>query len=290
MGKGGELFARPGPEYRGGNVVYRFTPYRIPLAYDFRVGSRWPDSWRASLRPGWRTRLWERTWGRPRWLPIHGRGVDLDTALAPAAKRTAPASDAERVEWFEPFRCIEVAPIVQPQAWEIVRAVVQPIGTGVLEQIATYLRAQPLDPQGQPVGEPFRTVTDTDPCALPLVHPEGAGDLIVRWRLVAAGYSPERETPAPAMLVAANPAAIPMFSEEIFGIPTEWGDLRYSWGSRYTQGLRHVVLAGPVLLRLFAVLSGPANRWDVRIGGWLAGYWQSAGHRGAAVRAAVTRW
>lgn len=282
---------QPNPRF-GANVVLRFTPYRTPLAYDPRVASRWPDSWKATLRPGYRDRFFRLTWGRPRWFPLGGRGVDLDLALANASERALPATDAERVEWFEPFRCFAIDVEGSPLAWEIVRAPLESIGTGILESIATYLRAQPLDAQGEPTGAAFRTVTDTDPCAFPIAHPDpNVQPLRVTWRLVADGLPENTDgTRRPGMLVGAPPAAIPSMGEPIYGLPSAWSDLRFSWGSRYTQNLRHVVFAGPVMLRLFAVVSAAPGRWDVHLGGLLGGYWQSAGHRGAALRSAIRRW
>lgn len=277
---------RKRPPWEGSNAASLRTPYRIPFAYDPRVATRTPESWRMALFGPWREWLFMRNWGRWPVFPSL-RDTGIQRALQSAHTFAYPVADSERVRWFEASRCDLAPPLVATfRAFEILRVRVQAIATGVLERVVTYLRAVPLT-AGVPVGPEFRTVTDTDPCALPLVHPAGAGlDLDVRWWLVADQLAPNASTP-PAMLVGALESAIPI-GLMLPGLPPTWNDLRYSWGSRYTE-TRHVLVQGPVLLRLFASVAGPPGRWDVRVGGMLAGYVQATGRKGAALRAALER-
>lgn len=278
----------------GGNAVVRFTPYTIPLSQDHRLDPLTPDAWKVDpFRSPRRYALWERYWGRRFIWPDND--IDLAEALARANERDAPGADAERIEWFEPVRFVPVRLVgTSESAWEIARVQIQPIGTGVLERIATYIKATPLDAEGQPVGPTFTTNILSDPLDTPLIHPTpGVGVLNVAWHLVAAGYSPQRGAGAvEPMLVGVRPEAIPLMAEPLFGLPLRWSDLRYAWGTTYTgTAERRVVVMGPVRLRFFAILqtANPA-RWRVIVGGTLAGFWQSAGPMAHARNSATYRW
>lgn len=281
--------SRPNPPL-GGNAALQFTPYILPLSQDHRLDPLTPDAWkRDPLRCPRRYRLWRRLWGREFQWPRPD--IDFARALDELNTRTAPASDAERIEWFEPvnFRGIRLG--ATPLAWELARVAIEPIGTGVLERVVTYLRAQALDAAGNPVGAPFITNVLTDPASLPITHPTaGVGALNVQWHLVAVGYSVKDDDFEP-LVTAAPPSSIPTAAEPLYGLPLRWADLRYPWGGEYTR-FRHVVVAGPVQLRLFGIFSSASpDRWRVVAGGSLAGYWQSAGPMGHARRAAATtRW
>lgn len=279
----------------GGNAVVRFTPYKIPLSQNHRLDPLTPDAWKHDpLRSPRRYALWQKYWGRRFVWP--NNEIDLAEALTRTNERDAPGADAERIEWFEPIRFVPIGRLVATteRAWEIARVQIQPIGTGVLERIACYLKAQPLDGEGQPVGAAFTTSILSDPLATPVPHPlPGVGALTVAWHLVAAGYSPQRGTPpGEPMLAGVRTELIPLMAEPLFGLPLRWSDLRYAWGTTYTgTAERRVVVMGPVQIRFFAILSTPnPAAWRVIVGGSLAGFWQSAGPMAHARNSATYRW
>lgn len=271
----------------GSNVHDRRSPYRIPYNYDPRVSPRVPDAWRMALFEPWRTRLFGRAWGRRPVFPT----MDAENELIVTHKRTYPIADAERVAWWEPFRCTSFATVSstpRPVAFEIVRIPIEAFATGVLERLATFARVTPLDALGAPSGPEFRTQPDSDPCIDQFVNPAaGNGVLNFRWLLVADELSPAGDEPN--MLAAAQPEAIPV-GLPIPGIPRSWSDFRYAFGNVYTFD-HHILVQGPVLLRLFFEFQviGP-NPFRLAFGGLLSGYTQATGRMGKALRAAVERF
>ncbi len=276
------------------NVAILRSPYRVPISQDHALAARLPDSWKMGWFNGrhgaqsWEAlRRFRRMWGRNRWFPMH----ELDLELGGSHVDTYPVASAERVQWFEPFRCVGITPLsTVPRVFELLRVQAVDFATTVLERIATYLLAQGLDATGAPVGPPFVTNACSDPCAFPLVHPEGVvvGNLNVRWRLVADPNPPDREGAPPVMLVAAPPEMVPV-GYPIFGIPPVWPDLRFTWGGTYTVD-NYSLIMGNVLLRMFIEISTPApTRWRVQAGGLLGGFTQNTGPLCAALRAAIER-
>lgn len=270
--------------------------YRVPIQQDFRVLPRLPESWKVGMGRN-RGRLFARSWG----VQLRWPRAKLADAMAIAHRETYPYDQNEHVTWVEPINVVEqitpastVGLATTPLAWELVRTDVSVFGTFILEKIATYLAAQALDSAGAPVGAPFVTGITTDPFLVnPIPHPEvGVGGLQFAWGLIQdqQPLMHAGDTLPPAFAVGAVPNSIPV-GYPIPGIPPLWADLRYAWGTTYTEE-HHIVLGGGnSLLRLFAFLSSSSpDRWAVKPGGLLAGYWQAAGRLGAALNAASRRY
>lgn len=282
------------PDVSSNAVILGRPGYRLPLALDFRVGPRMPLQWiyGTLIWPGgWRDQTWVRTWGRlPRMQLISFADVDAHRT----SKRVTPPSSAERVQWYQPFRCIDLAPLdvgPNPRTWELVRVRVSEAGTGILERVATYLRAAWTvgDPEVFEAKYDFTTSSQTDPCA---VITDGQAVLRFEWSIRLDGIWPERSQPEPLMLVGASPQFVPQPMIPIPGVPTDWRDLRYAYGGRYTD-FHRVVLEGHSLLRLFVTLhvaNAVVNPFTVTVGGLLGGFWQSAGPLGSAQTAATRRF
>jgi len=214
-----------------------------------------------------------------------------------------PIANNERVHWFDKINHVgPLRTLPDPRVWELLRVPIDSeIGIGVIETIATWLRIEALQTDGQPVPNfnPLEFSAETPvystpgglldidststPFPFPVPHPlDPDAALTVRWWLVRHELSWE-QTSYPFWLVGLNPAFIGP-REHI--IPP-WADMRYTWGSEHSRR-QHILVQGRAFARLFVEISGGVLAWSVHAGARLAGYFQEAGDLGAAQHA-VTR-
>lgn len=202
-----------------------------------------------------------------------GRPYPPGVGPRPLVLLPRPAIDPDRVRWFEPVS-LPRAPlpfVTSGTAFELLRTNQLAPGAAMLRKVATWLHVAFLA-EGQPVGTPFVTGQDTDPGTFAVDHPTLAGSLQFAWVLVGD------PSDGPEPLFIGNPGAIPR-AHALDGLPWSWTDLRYSWGSRYTE--THTIIVPPeTRLRLYVVLvttgaTTPAD-YSVRAGGLLAGALQNS--------------
>lgn len=130
-----------------------------------------------------------------------------------------------------------------------------------LRRVVTTLVAQALV-AGAPAGAPIDVSCFSDPFASPLPHPQGAAfGLRVRWYLIHDTGIRDQLGDLAVVLEHEIPRGV-----GIGRFPDSWGDFRYAWQSRYSEGHRSDVLWDG-FLRLFVVLDAPAGAWSVRAGG-----------------------
>lgn len=211
---------------------------------------------------------------------------------------THPYSHNERVQWLDKVREVTVGlprvPDTRAKAWELVRLPMLRWGVGVLERVAVNIIAQAIDGEGLPVGEPIPVgsllgpsglaIVGVDPCPFPIPHPvAGGAPLSIRFHLLNYRHS-RRVRDEPPLLANASPFAIPVGDN----IVTAWRDMRYRWGSRYSEG-NQWVRGGHSLIRFFMVVETGMSAWTLRVCARLSGYVQQAGRDGAALRSALVR-
>lgn len=201
-----------------------------------------------------------------------------------------PGLSAERVTFRERVSFTpSQTTLADGRAFEVARVVAPATGILVLERVGCYLTVQALDGGGAPIaGSQFTTTADSDPLALPRVHPVGGQDFTVRWRLLVEHHDASANGQEPAVIFAAPLQFLPHYGYQAGQLPREWADLRYTWQSRYTDGHQAVYMSGS-MARLFAIVAGGDAIWSFRVGGILAGYYQEAGRRGAALANATVR-
>lgn len=199
-----------------------------------------------------------------------------------------PASASETVRMFDRQRCIAVDPdAITPEgvAFELVRYEIPTQAVGVVERIPTIFESvDALDVDGVPVFS-YSQINGEQPCRSSLIHPDPDVDPLT-WEWIVtrnvAPYTTEMGAPDPylgpvsPLLIGGDPM-LPSWSDLRYGIASRWPD-RQQW-----------ILTSRSVVRYWVVLRGEAGRWGVRVGGRLAGYWQSGGRRGAAVFAATHR-
>lgn len=220
-----------------------------------------------------------------------------------------PAAHPERIEYFDLVHRVNVAATGATGDgfslfFELVRVPVIRWGIAVIERLATFVRAQALNDQGAPAGPPVilggnlgNTVSSvlaapptnmTDPCPFPFASAFIDGRaLSLTFRAIFQGNSRLDGSYDPAFMVAG-----PNFPTG-FPVLPEWSDMRYAWGSRYTENLK--LITGEhgwvrVLVRIDVAGGGAVGSgWDLEFCSRLAGYRQNAGPAGAAQRSALWR-
>lgn len=255
----------------------------VPLAHDPPSFIATPDIQRQGPGP----RLLKRTYGG-NWLPWTARPVN---PVLLSHKRVTPASDPERLAYWDVSRCIDVDPAVLSPvgvAFDLVRKHLQKNGAGVVQRLATmFPSVVALDGGGLPIFN-FGNLDGSNPCPFPLQHPDPAGGTLdVQFRLVATHVPNYTDAPGagfPAMLVAAAPQAAP--TDELIIAP--WNDLRQGYLTRWADELQYIT-GQNVLVRLIAIYFALPNRWRLRVGGRLSGFWSPVGRRGAALHHAISR-
>lgn len=203
-------------------------------------------------------------------------------------KYNNPASASEVLRPYDAQRCIVVDPgaiVPSGVAYELAHHPIPTGAVGILERVPTiFEEIAALDANGDPIFS-FSQINGERPCLTSLRHPDpAAGTLSWSWRLTVTTLSSSDGPLLPMLYVGPT---VPLAIEGDDLIPG-WTDLRYGIASRW--GDRHqIVIPARAQVRLWVVLRGQANRWHVRVGGRVAGYWQSGGRRGAALVASTHR-
>lgn len=258
-------------------------PVGVPLDFDPLTFIETPDYQRLGFdRPGWAPFMARTTGtGYPTPAPL--------SLLEHAYKRSIPTASAEAIRYFDSMQCIDIPPSqISPTGtvWELARVHLQKFGTGVIERLATIFEdVTALDDEGEPLFS-FGPLDGVRPCIFPIQHPDpDGGRLFVEFRLIATEIpSFADRAVVPPFLAGASPGVIPA----VPNLRPPWNDLRQGYIVRWADLLQYLV-GENVYVRLLATFSGETDRWRLRVGGRLGGYWNSAGPLGVALDTATRR-
>ncbi len=267
---------------------YAWPGGQSPLWADHPVSTQVPESLRARV---------SRQWGYPPKGTTYGRVALLARAgmwgLNGASEQLdeydqfyAPSEASEAVRPIVVQRCIDVAEgdiVPGGAAFELTRIVNIPTASvGIVERVPTMMTVEALDDDGFPIFT-YANTNGEDPCLDRLVHPDGAVDnLTWAWRVVQnhvpADGAPNLPLPGPV-----SPNAIA--GDDLLN---PWNDMRYGDRSRWGDRQQFVVRSS-TQVRYWVTFFGPVDRYRIRVGARLAGYYQLTGRRGAALEAVTDR-
>lgn len=241
-------------------------------------------------------------------LDIEGKTCQRE-AFTDACNR--PADVPGRIEAFDHVRQVDQVQTLDDDgnptadlegvelAVEVGRVIFGAHATAILERVATWLRVDFFtDPEtaagsfefstNDPVPGSTRVASPFPfPFAIDNAHPTVRASWALKLQGIAdasAGALPAVAAPlggAPSVVVPSSPSIV-----------TRWSDMRYVWGSRYTEG-HDWVMPGGTMLRLFCILNVSALDGDsfvrVSVGSRLAGYHTAVSRMRSALRAATQR-
>lgn len=269
-----------------------------PLQYHPAEASQTPEI----MRMGVGRLVTFRQWGLPtgyiptelatqaiwKWArgPDQEWGVGQETAQLDAPEQfDSPASAAEVLHEYDVQRCIDINPgaiVATGVAFELLRETVPNGSVSVLQYYPTTLEVDALDENGDAIFT-YSQLNGEEPCRSRVVHPDPlVGLLTWQWRITTTHNAAQGTSPA--LVVGAAPGAVP--GDDIV---QPWTDLRNGNQQWWPDRRQHPVMSRTII-RYFVALFGPPDRYRVRVGGRLGGYWQIAGRRGAAVRSATERF
>ena len=206
-------------------------------------------------------------------------------------KHQNPANAAERINYIDVQRCVNVDPadiVTTGVAFELVHTQIPSAAVGVIERVPQiFEEVTALDDQGDPLFT-FANLGGFSPCIREVVHPDPAVVTPLTWRfLITQTTVPYRGAPQGAPSGYEGPI-IPALvgGQPILG---PWSDIRYGDSHRYGDNV-DLVANARTLVRYWVILFGPSDRFRVKVGGRLAGYWQQGGRYGAALDGATRRY
>ena len=202
-----------------------------------------------------------------------------------------PFASAEVVRRLDVQRCIAVDPnVIVPAgiAFELVHWRVPSSAVMVLEQLPTIFDdVSALDDQGVPIFS-YGSINGERLCRNELIHPDPAVVEPLTWEF----HLTYNDDPNFATGVGVNDLAYvgPILPTEIVGIAMTpaWSDLRYGALNRWAE-MQQFLAPSSVVCRYWIVLRGPQDRFRVRVGSRLGGFWQLGGRRGSALNAVQVR-
>lgn len=215
----------------------------------------------------------------------------LSTELDYSNQFTSPYSSSEIVRRIDVQRCIDVDPDqITPAgvAFELVHWRVQSGAIMVLEQIPTiWDDVTALDDQGVEIFS-YSSLNGERLCRDELIHPDPAVLEPLRWRFhLTFSEDPSRHAPSatPDMTYVG-----PILPFEIVGHPItpSWTDARYGALNRWAE-LQQFLVPSSAIVHYWVALTGPVDRFRVRVGARLGGFTQLGGRRGAALDAVQVR-
>jgi hypothetical protein len=202
-----------------------------------------------------------------------------------------PYGSAESIRRVDVQRCVNVAAsqiVSTGVAFELVHWRAPAGSVVVLEQMPTMFdEITALDDAGVEVYS-FGSLNGERLCLNQLRHPDPLVTEPLRWSFhVTFTDDPSRN------VASVNPEMAyrgPVPPAEVDGqsITPPWTDARYGSQNRWAEN-QQFLAPSSVVVRYWVVLSGPVDRFDVRVGARLGGFYQQGGRRGAALDAVQVR-
>lgn len=214
---------------------------------------------------------------------IGAASTDMDAT----DRLSEPYAAVETVRAFDVQRCITVdSSLIVPEgvAFELVHQTTPAGSIGVVEDYPTiFAEVTALDGDGNAVFT-YGNLNGSELCTNELVHPDPMVTEPLRWRFQLDYINIAYLRGIDLRYVGGVPAA-EMGGKAI--IPA-WNDLRSGSNNRWAEGKQCLVPASS-LVRIWIELTGPMDRFDVRVGARLGGFWQFGGRLGAALNNATIR-
>lgn len=250
----------------------------------------WADHPASALIPEVSRALDQRPWGYPRTLERPGPdwGLNSESAVNDHFDQyVAPSTASEVVRPFDVQRCIDIsegALSSPPVTFELVRFDAVPhTAVAILERLPTvWVSALALDANGDPLLA-YTGLNGEEPCRNQLVHPDPTVAPLTWTFRVTRTHAPAFGT---AIVPYVSASSSPPIGDDLV---EPWSDLRYGTNVRWGDRQQYVVRQA-TQLRYWVTFRGPAEeRYRLRIGARLGGYWQLTGRRGVALTAATSR-
>lgn len=213
------------------------------------------------------------------------------TILDQVDKLARPTAASEVIQKFDVQRCVDVAAsAITPGgvAFELVHQLSPSGGMMVLEDLPTIFdEVTALDANGVEMFT-YGGLNGIRPCLDQLVHPDVNVTVPLRWQFSlvwtdAPVFNPEVSAPDLAYQGPVSP-------DRVVGqhIIPPWSDARF--GIEALQSNRQqFLITSSAIARLWVTLTGPTDRFRVRVGARFGGFNQLAGRKGAALDAALIR-
>lgn len=219
-----------------------------------------------------------------------GWGINATSRILDGPDQFArPSAASEVIQKFDVQRCVSIdAGDITPEgvAFELVRQRVQTGSLMVLEDIPTIFDGvSALDENGVAIFD-YGGLNGSEPCLSELVHPDVLVTEPLRWTF-ALVWTDDPSTHA-NNTVEPNPG--PVAPERAAGhhILPRWSDMRYGTDRIWGQHQQFLV-SSSAIARYWVIITGPTDRFSVRVGARLGGFTQLGGRKGAALDSALIR-
>lgn len=213
------------------------------------------------------------------------------TMLDDVDKLARPTAASEAIQKFDTMRCVDVAASdITPAgvAFELIHQLGPSGGMMTLEDIPTIFDdVTALDAQGVEIFT-YGGLNGVRPCLDELIHPDISVTEPLRWRFALVWTDAPTQNPeisAPDLSYQG-----PVSPDRVIGqhILAPWSDMRMGIEALLSNR-QQLLVTSSAIARYWVVLTGPTDRFRVRIGARLGGFSQLAGRKGAALDAALTR-
>ena len=219
-------------------------------------------------------------------------GIDAESTILDRVDKLArPTAASEVIQKFDTMRCVDVAAsdiVPGGVAFELIHQLSVSGGMMTLEDVPTLFdEVTALDAQGVEMFT-YGGLNGVRPCLNELVHPDLTVTEPLRWRFALVW------TDAPTFTTGSSAPDLaysgPVRPDSVFGqhILAPWDDMRMGvdalWANR-----QQLLVTSSAIARYWVVLTGPTDRFRVRVGARLGGFNQLAGRKGAALDAALVR-
>lgn len=213
------------------------------------------------------------------------------TILDDVDKLARPTAASEAIDKFDVQRCVEVAAsdiTLDGVAFELVRQSSVSGGMMVLEDLPTIFdEVTALDEFGVDIFT-YGGLNGSRPCLNELIHPDINVTEPLRWTFALVWTDdPTFSTDIDSLSMALQG---PVSPSRIIGqhILPRWNDMRMGTDTDWAQHQQFLVTSSAIA-RYWIVLTGPTDRFRVKVGARLGGFNQLAGRKGAALDAALVR-
>ena len=219
-------------------------------------------------------------------------GINAESTISDRVDKLArPTAASEAIQKFDTMRCVDVAAsqiVPGGVAFELIHQLSVSGGMMVLEDVPTLFdEVTALDENGVEMFT-YGGLNGIRPCLNELVHPDVTVTEPLRWRFALVWTdAPTFTTGSSAPDLAYQGAVRP---DSVFGqhILAPWDDMRMGVDSLWANR-QQLLVTSSAIARYWVVLTGPVDRFRVRIGARLGGFNQLAGRKGAALDAALVR-